>query len=78
MSVNTIKDSDGTVIKAGDKVYFSFGTPSVLVCGEVIKESGHLVVLTPGHKPSRCKLFLLKKYVGDFYKARALSRDKHE
>jgi len=78
MSVKTIKDSDGTVIKAGDKVCFSFGTPSVSVCGEVIKENGHLVVLTPGHTPSRCKLLLLKEYVGDFYKARALSGDKHE
>ena len=63
-----IIDDDDHEIKAGDRVSFSYGIPPVYVEGEVIRKSGRLVVLTPGHKPESCAMYRLRDCVGGFYK----------
>jgi hypothetical protein len=66
-SAEPIKDSDGKLVKVGDKITFTYGIPGRTVdAAEVIEENGKLVILTPGHFPERG---LLSNLVGvyDFY-----------
>lgn len=60
-------DSDDKIVKAGDKIIFSYGIPPVRVIAPIVLEDGKLVAITKGHTPSKCELKKLKKYVGQFY-----------
>ncbi|MBX5131655.1 hypothetical protein HJB80_02970 [Rhizobium lentis] len=61
-------DMDGNPVVAGDTIVFSYGIPPVRVEAKLSDIDGTLWALTPGHKPDRCKLKDLPKYVGEFYK----------
>ncbi len=62
-----IKDEDGTVVKEGDVIHFSYGIPPTGVDAPVISRNGKLIAVTTGHNPPECPLSTLKKYVGNFY-----------
>ena len=62
------KDSDGNKIYAGDRIRFSYGIPPVRVVASIVDKGGELIALTPDHKPTECRLSLLRQYVGCFYK----------
>lgn len=62
------KDANGRSVGVGDTVYFSYGTPPVSVYAPIVNQGGMLWVLTPDHRPERCKLSELKKFVGEFWK----------
>jgi len=49
-----IKDSDGTEVKEGDIIHFSYGIPPVGVRAPVVMRGGKLIALTTGHNPSEC------------------------
>jgi hypothetical protein len=63
-----MKDSDGTPIKNGDIVGFSYGIPPVHVRGRVIGGGDDFQLPTPGHKPPIVTLKELKKMGIVFYK----------
>ncbi len=54
-----MKDSDGNIIHAGDKIVFSYGIPPL--------RDGKLIALTAGHTPKEIELEELKKF-SQFYK----------
>jgi len=60
-------DSEGTEIKAGTTVRFSYGIPPVGVKAKIVRRGGRLVVLTPGHNPASAPVHILKRSVGDVY-----------
>jgi len=64
----TDKDSDGNVVRAGDRVSFTYGIPPVRVEGVLQILDGKLYLPTPGHKPGGGTLTMIRHYVGDFYK----------
>lgn len=66
--MNAVIDDDGETVMVGDRISFSYGIPPVKVVGEVAFLGGELHVMTPGHKPDRCKMEDLREYVGCFYK----------
>lgn len=76
MALRAVEDDDGNVIEAGDWVHFGYGTPGVGVRAEVVERDGMLIVLTPGHKPSQCRLDKLRGYVGNFWKIKAPTERK--
>ena len=60
------KDDDGTVVKHGDTIHFSYGLPPIGVDAKV-KWNGHrYMVYTPGHNPESCALSYIKRYF-NFY-----------
>ena len=61
-------DDDGIRIKERDWVMFTYGIPPVYVRGEVVRRDNRLIVLTPGHNPTHCRLSELRDFVGSFYK----------
>ena len=61
-------DDDGVRIKEGMWVSFTYGIPPIYVKGEVVRHGSVLIVTTPGHSPSCCRLSELRDYVGSFYK----------
>ncbi|NTG00046.1 hypothetical protein G6L30_07920 [Agrobacterium rhizogenes] len=63
-----IRDDESKLIKAGDRINFSYGIPGNRVDADIIDLNGELWALTPGHKPDRCKLSVLRRYVGHFWK----------
>ena len=62
-----IRDSDGALVKPGDKITFSYGIPFVNVIADVIVRDGRLIALCPGHNPPECPVDEIREYVGDFY-----------
>ena len=66
MADRPIKDEDGTIVKEGDFIRFSYGIPPVVVRAEIIARDGKLIALTPGHKPDECSLRQLRRHVGNF------------
>jgi len=68
VAASGITDDDGKVISAGDWIHFGYGTPGVGVIAEVVDRDGALIVLTPGHKPTECRLDKLRGHVGNFWK----------
>lgn len=65
------KDEDGKTVKAGDVIMFAYGTPGVRVEAPIVDIRGELFAMTPGHKPDKCKLRDLRKYVGEFWRIRS-------
>lgn len=63
-----MRDSNGELIAAGDRVVCSYGIPPVRMVAEIIERDGELIALTPGHKPPEAKLRTLVRHVGDVYK----------
>lgn len=63
-----MKDDDGQEIKEGDVISFSFGIPPIRVIAPIVSKDGELFAITKGHNPAQCKLKLLRRYVGNFYK----------
>lgn len=63
-----LKDDDGRFILPGDRVWFSLGIPPERVEGPVVTIEGELWILTPRHKPRRCRMSMLREYVGAFFK----------
>lgn len=61
-------DDDGFRVRAGDRIFFSYGIPPVRVIAEIIERDGKLVALTPGHLPSECRLKSLRGYIGAWCK----------
>ena len=64
----TDKDSDGNVVRAGDRVSFTYGIPPARVEGTLQILDGRLYLPTPGHKPGGGTLTMIRHCVGDFYK----------
>lgn len=62
-------DDDGEQVGDGDEITFSYGIPPVRVLASIEVIEGELWAMTPGHKPSRCKLSELRDHVEIFYKA---------
>jgi len=71
-----IKDDDGFEIKEGDVVGFSYGIPPIGVKAPIVKKDGELYAITEGHKPPQCKLRLLRKHVGSFYKEPPITHER--
>jgi len=65
--MRAVKDSDGSVVKAGDAVRFAFGQPPVGVLAPVIERDGRLIALTPDHNPKECRVDHLMRHVGAFW-----------
>lgn len=63
-------DDDGNPVRAGDVVAFAYGIPPVRVEAKIRDIGGILFAMTPGHKPDKCKLSELRRYVGSFYRIR--------
>lgn len=62
-------DDDGVRIREGMWVSFTYGIPSVFVKGQVTRDKKYvLIITTPGHSPSSCRLSELRDFVGSFYK----------
>lgn len=61
------RDSDGSIVKAGAYITFSYGIPSIKVVGKVVSRRGVLKVLTPTESNKECLLSLLKGYVGEYW-----------
>jgi hypothetical protein len=61
-------DDDGEKVRAGDSIRFSYGIPLIHVIAPVIKRSGRLIALTPGHDPKEMALRNLRRHVGCWYK----------
>lgn len=72
------KDDDGFATRAGDVVFFTYGIPPVRVLAEVVDRDGVLWVLTPGHRPSECRLRDLRRFVGGWYRWGRLGFDIHQ
>lgn len=62
------KDGDGVEVKAGDRVYFSYGIPPVRVEGALIERDGKLIMPTPGHTPAEATLATIRRHTGGFWK----------
>lgn len=69
MKNSTSKDSDGKIVRAGDRIRFSYGIPPIVVVAEVVERDGVLIALTPGHNPDECKLRTLRRHVCEWFKA---------
>lgn len=65
--MSRMKDSDGRLVGAGDRIEFTYGIPGVRVEADVVERDGRLIALTPGHSPAECSLRSLKRHVGNFY-----------
>lgn len=63
-----LEDMDGNPVAAGDIIVFCYGIPPVRVEATLSDINGTLWAMTPGHKPEKCKLDELRRYVGDFHK----------
>lgn len=63
-----VKDSDGNLVKEGDRVFSSYGIPPLRIEGEVVDRGGVLWVLTPGHSPPEITLKRFKEYLGPFWR----------
>ena len=64
------RDNDGEEVKAGDRIYFSYGIPPNRVEGTVIERDGKLILPTPGHTPTEATLTTIRRCTGGFWKAR--------
>jgi len=64
-----VKDSDGDEVKAGDRIWFSYGIPQVVARGRVFDNGkGNLwAYLTGKHWPKASSLRSIKKH-NVFYK----------
>jgi hypothetical protein len=61
-------DNDGTEVRHGDTIGFSYGTPPVGVRAQVVQRGKSLFALTPGHTPAECNLRSLRRYVGEWFR----------
>lgn len=61
-------DSDGNPIVAGDRIAFVYGIPPVRAEGPIVDRDGELIVLTPDHNPTECRVADLEQHVGIFWK----------
>lgn len=61
-------DDEGNLVLPGDHVSFTYGIPPVHVIAKVATIRGESWVLTPGHKPNRCRLRDLREFVGGYFK----------
>lgn len=68
MKTPTSRDDDGKIVRAGDRIRFSYGIPSIVVVAEVIDRDGVLIALTPGHNPPECKLRMLRRYAVEWFR----------
>ena len=66
-TISPYHDDDGVRITERMWVSFCYGIPPVYVQGEVVRINNRLVVLTPGHNPSQCRLSELRDCVGSYY-----------
>lgn len=67
MNIGKILDSDGVEVKAGCKIWFTYGIPPVLVIAPVIERDGKLIAITDGHSPRECEVRHLEEHVASFY-----------
>ena len=68
------KDEDGTPVKAGDTIRFSYGIPPVPVTGTLFERDGKLIMPTPGHNPPEATIGSIIYHCGFF----TLVRTKEE
>lgn len=61
-------DSDGQMVGAGDRIFSSYGIPSLRIEGEIVDRDGVLWVLTPNANPKFCTLSEFKEALGEFWK----------
>lgn len=64
------RDSDGEIVKAGDRIYFSFGIPARRVEGVLFERDGKLIMPTPDVTPKEATLGQLRYHVGCFWKVK--------
>jgi hypothetical protein len=64
----TMRDDDGKLVAAGDRIFFTYGIPPVGVTARVVQRGKSLIALTPGHNPTECNLRSLRRYVGNWNK----------
>lgn len=57
-----LKDFDGTPIKPGCALFFTYGIPGRSVRAQVIERDGALIALTPGHNPAESPVTELLDY----------------
>lgn len=62
------RDSDGRIVRAGHKVYTSYGIPPVRMEAKLVDIGGKLWALTPGHNPAQCTLAELRECCFEFWK----------
>ena len=67
----TAIDNDGNVVKAGDKISFSFGIPGRRVEGVLFERDGKLIMPTPDVTPKEATIAMLRKHVGGFSAVRS-------
>lgn len=57
-----LKDNDGVEITAGCTLHFCYGIPPVHVRAKVVRRSGVLIALTPGHTPAEAPVREITPY----------------
>lgn len=67
MTRGPIRDDDGDIVRAGDRLRSSYGIPPRRIEGVVVERNGRLVVLTPGHSPAECTLREFAEHLGNFW-----------